>query len=304
VTARGDDAERFGRALLEHAAARGLTSATVVTAVTAWARQAWVDATTGASFEVDPDGLAAWVAQRIELGESFVEALTKIRPQEAALAWACGTGDGAAIAALEQQFGSHLEQALRGISDGRSGPEDVRQHVRLHLFVGGDGRAPAIEHYSGRGSLAAWLRVTSKRAALNATRRKDLPQAGLEPDAVLEGLALGHGDPELRFLKESYRQEFRAAFAEALGDLDVRQRTLVRLAAVDNASVRDIGRMYGVHHATAARWIAAAYGAVVDATKARLAIKLRASPDDVDSILSLIKSRLDASLARIRIPEE
>ena len=297
-------AQRFSKSLVGHAATRGLTSPAVVAAVSAWARQAWQDATSSAAYEVDPDGLAAWIAQRIELGESFVEALTKIRPREAGLAWACGTGDGAAIAALERDYGTHLEQAIRGISDGRSGPEDVRQHVRLHLFVGAEGRSPAMEHYSGRGSLAAWLRVTSKRAALNATRRKDLPQVGPEPDTILEGLALSHGDPELRFLKESYRHEFRAAFAEALGDLDVRQRTLVRLAAVDNASVRDIGRMYGVHHATAARWVAAAYGAVVDATKARLAAKLKASPDDVDSILSLIKSRLDASLARIRIPED
>jgi RNA polymerase sigma-70 factor, ECF subfamily len=300
-------ADRFTRAVLELAAARGATSPEVVQALRAWAPPAWARATGGRTELVPPERFADWLGGRIDADAGFVEVLTGFRLEESYLACACGSGEGSAIVALEERFGSHLEQALRGIVDARSGPDDIRQLVRVHLFVGEEGRPPAIERYSGRGSLAAWLRVTCKRVALNAVRRRELPQvadeAGAEPDAILDGLELGHGDPELRFLKDRYRHEFRGAFADALGDLDVRQRTLVRLAAVDGASVRDIGRMYGVHHATAARWVTAAYDAIVERTKARLAVSLRASPDDVDSILSLIKSRLDASLGRIRVDD-
>jgi RNA polymerase sigma-70 factor (ECF subfamily) len=268
----------------------------------AWVEQAWASGSVW-GVALSPAAFGAWVATRLDWSRPFAEALAAVRTDEAYLACACTAGNDAAIAVLERSFGDHIAHAIEGIADARSGPDDVRQQVRLHLFVGTPEPPPAIAQYSGTGSLAAWLRVTCKRAALNATRRKELPRSRLEPDAVLEGISLSHEDPELRFLKDRYRQEFRGAFAEALSGLDVRQRSLIRLAAIDGVGVRDIGRMYGVHHATAARWVGAAYAALVDATKATLASKLSASPSDVDSILSLIKSRLDASLARIRTDE-
>lgn len=245
--------------------------------------------TTWPNVVLDPDRFAAYLGERLTPGPAC-EALARLRAPELFLCCACAAGDRLAIEALEANYGAHIDAVLSrlGVST-----EDVAQLVRQRLLVAEEDDPPRITRYSGAGSLAAWLRVTARRTALNAMRRLDpaeaVQQLGL-PDTV--------DDPELDYLKRRYRDDFRVAFFEAVDALEPRPRTLLRQAFVHGMNSRQLGRMYQVHHATAARWVAAAREHLAAQTRVNLTARLRISEPELESIMLLIRSHLDLSIAR------
>jgi len=99
-------------------------------------------------------------------------------------------------------------------------------------------------------------------------------------------------------LKAEYRTEFATALREAIGELSAEDRTLLRQQIVDELSIDEIGAAFGVHRATAARWLQRARGALVTHTRGRLAARLKVSVEEVDSVIRLVQSQLDASVIR------
>ena len=63
-------------------------------------------------------------------------------------------------------------------------------------------------------------------------------------------------------------------------------------------SIDAIGAAFGVHRATAARWLLRAREALVAQTRARLASRLSMTVTEIDSVIELVQSRLDASVVR------
>ena len=88
------------------------------------------------------------------------------------------------------------------------------------------------------------------------------------------------------------------ASREAIAELDAEDRTLLRQQIVDQLSIDEIGAAFGVHRATAARWLQRARGALVTATRGRLAARLKLTVDQIDSVIRLVQSQLDASVIR------
>ncbi|MFO0631811.1 MAG: sigma-70 family RNA polymerase sigma factor [Nannocystaceae bacterium] len=262
-----------------------------------WLRRAWQRA-----LMRWPQGLRAaaygtGLAARVRPGERPGELDHALQLEDLALVCACLDGDAHAIAALEHGFARHLDQVFAGITDLRLGEDDKRQIVRVHLFVAGPDRPAAIATYSGRGSFVAWLRVTAKRALLNAVRRHEPARVDADDEAVADALAATAPDAELALLGAGYREAFRGAFRHALAQLTVRERGLLRQVTTGGLSVRDLGRIHGVHHATAARWLRQAYDALLGHLKRALAQSLSADERGVDSVLSMIRSGIDASFA-------
>jgi RNA polymerase sigma-70 factor, ECF subfamily len=99
-------------------------------------------------------------------------------------------------------------------------------------------------------------------------------------------------------MKAEYRTEFATSLREAIAELTAEDRTLLRQQIVDGLSIDALGAAYGVHRATAARWINRARGALVAATRTRLAARLAVSVEEIDSVIRLVQSRLDASVVR------
>lgn len=62
-------------------------------------------------------------------------------------------------------------------------------------------------------------------------------------------------------------------------------------------------KLYGVHRATAARWLADARAALGDAIRGELAGRLRIAASEVDSIVRLVQSRVDMSLDRLLVTD-
>ncbi|HKE15925.1 MAG TPA: sigma-70 family RNA polymerase sigma factor [Kofleriaceae bacterium] len=248
-------------------------------------RAAWPD------LEVEPVAFAGYVASRaaeagVAAGQLCVEDLY--------LACACAGGDDRAVEAFVRHVLPHVEAAVLSAGAGAADLEEVKGRVLDALFVAGD-RPRGIAGYAGRGRLRSWVRSIAVRTAvryLDGERRR----AG--PHDILDALGAADSDPELEHLRVRFGDAFRDAFAAALAGLSPRERNLLRQHYLDELTVDELGALYRVHRATAARWVAAAREVVFDSTRARLIESLGVAGSDLDSIMRLLKSDLDVSIAR------
>jgi RNA polymerase sigma-70 factor (ECF subfamily) len=120
----------------------------------------------------------------------------------------------------------------------------------------------------------------------------------MEDDKVMRGVSAAGDDPELAYIKDRYRTEFRQAFVDALGSLDDRQQALLRYYHVDSLNIDAIGTIYKVHRVTAYRWLEKARDALVHKTLGLLKERLNVEKNEFDSILRMIRSQLHLSLHR------
>jgi RNA polymerase sigma-70 factor (ECF subfamily) len=246
-------------------------------------REAWPD------IDVDFAEFARFVAAR--LGS---RAADRLDGPALYLVCACLAGDKRALAAFDQRYIVTLAQRLSRLERTGVSSEDVTQLLRIRFLFGEGGRPPRIADYNGAGDLRAWLRVAAVRIAISLQRkhRREEPDG----DEALRALADAGPGPELELMKEISRDEFAAALRTAVAELEPRQRNLLRHQALDRMSIDRIAALYGVHRATAARWVAQARDALVAGVRRRLQAKLAVAPERLDSLLLLIESRLDVSL--------
>jgi RNA polymerase sigma-70 factor, ECF subfamily len=256
---------------------------------------------------VAPERFARELARRIggpgalDSAQATLAAVTAARGGDIYLAIACCDGDGAALLRLDEIIGRELRHAAAKLTASPDQVAELHADLRRILLVEDDGRRAALREYAGRGDLRGYLRVTATRAlirAINRGRREIAIDDAEFFDRVLPG-----DDPELSILRSQYRETVDAALKSALAGLDTRARALLRYQLIDGWSIDQVGRLYGVHRATAARWIADAREALGAAVRAELASRLRIAPDEVDSIVRLVQSRVDMSLDRLLVPE-
>lgn len=255
-------------------------------ATIARARAAWTD------LAVEDERFATFLGGRVAAAE-----LDTARAADLWAACACGTGESRTLAAVEARYFPDVDAALgkMGLSADRIG--EVKQGLRGVLFVGDPaaGVAPRITEYRGSGDLRAWLRVTAMRAALKLLRKENRETP--TDDALLEARA-HEDDPELAYMKAAYRASFKVAFQEALESLHARERTLLKQQIVDGLGIDELGSLYQVHRATAARWVQSAREKLLTRTRRAFMLNARISSDECESIMRLVRSQLDVSLHR------
>lgn len=255
------------------------------------ARNSWPD------IEVDPVTFVAWVGTRLQVDHEPHEALAAVRASDLYLACACAQGDTAALSAFER-FVAEIDLALARMRVNRAQVEEVKQLVRQKLFVAPSAdKRVKIADYSGRGDLRRWVRAIAVRTCLNQMR-KGKREVLMKDDKVLAGVAHSDDDPELAYMKQKYRIEFREAFLAALNGLTDRQQNLLRYHHVDELNIDEIGAIYRVHRVTAYRWLEKAREALVTQTQKLLRAKLQVEAKEFDSILRMIRSQLHLSLVR------
>jgi RNA polymerase sigma-70 factor (ECF subfamily) len=177
---------------------------------------------------------------------------------------------------------------------GVSGPaaDDLVAALREKLFFGAE---PRIAEYSGLGSLAAWVRAVAHNAALNenaaATRNVDLDEILDAPDVQV--------DPELGYLKTRYAAEFKTSLAHAAQTLSPRERNLLRQHYVDGSTVDELGRIHGVHRATAAEWVVKARQALAREVRRDLAKRLSLSARELESLLRMLRSDVRSGITGV-----
>ncbi len=274
-------------------AASGLTALSAAAAASAWdsllasARMEWP------RVRFDEAHLLSFIGERLT-GNDLAAALAAAPAADLALAAACVAQEPTAHGAFESVLD---EVDAAGASTGALPDQiqEVKQLLRVQLLVAQDGKLPGIAGYRGKGSLRGWVRITATRELI---RHKKKRTREVSFSQSLERYLTSGVDPALEQLKAEYRTELALAIEEAIGDLTPEDRTLLRQAIVDEMSIDAIGAAFGVHRATAARWLNRARGALVAATHHRLAARLRMPVDQMESVIRLVQSRLDASVIR------
>jgi RNA polymerase sigma-70 factor (ECF subfamily) len=236
--------------------------------------------------DVPPADFARHVAARCA-GADPRKAIEGLHAADLYLACACARGDARAIALLEERFLAEVPRFLAPMRLPVSAVDEVRQLVRERLLVGDP---PRIADYAGRGPLAGWLRVVALRLA------SDLRREGAGTKERADEPAIPAVDPELLLVKRRYGEAFNQAFADAFAALDPEERNLFRLFYLDGLNLDRIAIVCQVSRATAGRRMLAARKRLLDGTLRLVGERLRVPPDELESLLGVVRSRLEISL--------
>jgi RNA polymerase sigma-70 factor, ECF subfamily len=242
--------------------------------------------------QVSDAAFGAFLAQR-RSSSGLEPALAIKHAADLYLACACASGDPAAMLLFEQlYFADEIDGPCR--RSGAIAPEEMRQRVRAKLFVGPE---PKILQYAGRSSLRTWLRAVVGRLVIDAARERprDLPT----PEKAFADLAHGGGDPDQLLSKHVYQEALEAAFSDAAARLSPRDKNLLRYGLGEGLNIDQIGRIYGVHRVTAARWLQKARAAFVAEMEALVKARLKMSNTEFESVLRLVLSQIDVTIARV-----
>jgi RNA polymerase sigma-70 factor (ECF subfamily) len=229
-----------------------------------------------------------------------------LRAGDLYLTCACARRVAGALEKFEQLFGAELARIAHRFERPGLPADDLIQLLRAKLFTtpAGDGaRAPdarpRIAMYTGQGFLQNWLRVTATRTFIDCGRvNPELPEIPIRNELVAV-LPEPKGDPELALLKREHMTHFKASFAEAVAALDGADRLLLKQHLVERLTIDQLGALYHLHRASAARRIAKARDALLLATRIALARRLGVPPERLASVLELVASRLEASIERL-----
>jgi RNA polymerase sigma-70 factor (ECF subfamily) len=211
------------------------------------------------------------------------------------IAAACASGDQQAMVRFDAQYLTTVERYVRRL---RLSPEllaELRQRMRLLILLG---PKPGIGRYRGSGALMAWVRIIAVRTALELIRGERLSSQAID-ERALDTLIAPELGPEAQALKGRYRDQVQAALREALSAMGDRDKTLLRLHFLDGSSIEAIGRIYGVHRATAARWLVALRRQMLQRVREALALPAGATSSELRSLVRLLEGEIELSLHRL-----
>ena len=194
--------------------------------------------------------------------------IDELQADDLCLIIACERGDENAWTDLVARFTSTVRSAARAASTTEDAAEDLSQSIWAELYglrARKDGMpAGKLAYYSGRGSLAGWLRAVVGQLAVD-TFRKQARLVQTDEDADLDRLAhdqhIGEGqavvagvpNPEESMSNRLAQTDMQQALSKSVQELAAEDRLLVKLYYFDNLRLREAGAVLGVHEATASR---------------------------------------------------
>ncbi|MCM3870872.1 MAG: sigma-70 family RNA polymerase sigma factor [Pyrinomonadaceae bacterium] len=203
---------------------------------------------------------------------SFIDGL---QADDLCLIVACERGNETAWSDLVERFTPTVRSAARSASSNEDGAQDLAQSIWAELYglrVRADGKpASKLAYYSGRGSLAGWLRAVVAQLAIDQ-HRKQSRTVQTEDDADFDRLTHGGDDgrelylattalnPEEAMSDKLAGAEMRTALARSIQGLSDEDRLLVKLYYFDGLRLREAGSVLGVHEATASRRLTRIHG--------------------------------------------
>ncbi|MBX7080237.1 MAG: sigma-70 family RNA polymerase sigma factor [Nannocystaceae bacterium] len=234
------------------------------------------------------------VGARLE--QASVAALDELRTDDLFLACGCVHGD---VAALQHFDRFALAPAVAAHVDADMGRDELQQQLRVRLLVRQHDAPARIEQYGGRGSLRAWTRIAVLRAIKDERRARSRRPHALElADGLLDDAAVA-ADPELEQVRARHGAAFRAAFAAAVAQLDAEARRLLRQHHLHGLTLDTLAAIYGIHRVTAARRLARAREALLEATRVELLRRLQLDASELAHAVAAMMSRLELSVERL-----
>lgn len=199
---------------------------------------------------------------------SIAEFIDGLQADDLCLIVACEQGDEAAWTDLVARFTTTVRSAARSASSNEDAAEDLAQSIWAELYglrLREDGKPSSkLAYYSGRGSLAGWLRAVVAQLAIDQ-HRKQVRLVQTDDDGDLDRLAqhvddgneqllsVGSVNPEHSVSNKFAGAEMQKALARSFKELSDEDRLLVKLYYFDGMRLREAGAILGVHEATASR---------------------------------------------------
>jgi RNA polymerase sigma-70 factor, ECF subfamily len=208
------------------------------------------------------------------------------------LACACAHGVPAAIDLFEQRFIRAVPRIVRSLELQGADIDDLQQALRVHVLTG---EKPRIGLYAGIGPLDGWFHMTALRFALRR-HRKPQARARAEQTMDLAQPLLSAPTQHMLGVLAGDRARLEAALERALTGLSARDKTLLRLNLLDDLGIDAIGRLYCVHRATAARWLAVIRRRIFESVRDELAPDVRLPTADLVSLVYHLRSQVEISL--------
>jgi RNA polymerase sigma-70 factor (ECF subfamily) len=219
-----------------------------------------VDAVLGKYLFVEGDA-----AERRDVS-AFVD---ELRADDLCLIIACERGDEKAWEDLVANFDSTVKSAARKISANSEDAEDLASSIWAELYglrVDAEGNKKSkLAYYSGRGSLAGWLRAVCSQLAIDQFRKQS-KFVQIEEAREFENLAeessnhsgndqvLHHVEnPEDLLTAKRTSDDVSTALSTAIASLADEDRLIVKLYYFDDLKLKDIASTFGYHEATASR---------------------------------------------------
>lgn len=195
------------------------------------------------------------------------EFIDKLQADDLCLIIGCEQGIQRAWTDLVERFSTTVRSAARSASANEDSAEDLAQSIwaELHgLRVREDGKpAGKLSYYSGRGSLAGWLRAVVAQLAVDQ-HRKQSRLVQTEEDADFDRIRQGQDEhdwsshaaqlnPEVETAQKFAGAELQEALSRSISQLPPEDRLLIKLYYFDGLRLREAGVVLGVHEATASR---------------------------------------------------
>ena len=197
---------------------------------------------------------------------SFID---EIRADDLCLILACERGDETAWSDLVKNFDSTVKSAARKYAKNAEDAEDLAGSIWAELYgLKRDARGNVktkLAYYSGRGSLAGWLRAVTNQLAVDQFRKeskfvqieeaREFENLANESSENSDNVKLVHGsdNPEENFSAKQTQKDVSDALKQAIEELEAEDKLILKLYYFDDLKLKDIGATLGFHEATASR---------------------------------------------------
>jgi RNA polymerase sigma-70 factor (ECF subfamily) len=184
-----------------------------------------------------------------------LEFLANIRTRDLVLARACAMGIEEAWEVFLTEYRETLYSAAYAITGDNASGRELADSLYAELFgmTERDGRRRSkLDSYTGRGSLAGWLRSVLVRRYIDDYRKA---RRLVSLDERIED---GEGDvavaaQTLTLPDEAHRNRLEACVGSVLAEMECQDRFLLRTYYLDGRSLAEIARLLGVHESTISR---------------------------------------------------
>lgn len=241
---------------------------------------------------------------------SIAEFIDGLQADDLCLIIACEQGNEAAWSDLVARFTATVRSAARSASANEDSAEDLAQSIWAELYglrVREDGKPSSkLAYYSGRGSLAGWLRAVVAQLAIDQHRKQsrlvqteedaDFDRLAQTDDGNQQPLSVGGVNPEQSISDKLAAGEMQRALARSFKELSAEDRLLVKLYYFDGLRLREAGAVLGVHEATASRRLTRIHGDLRRYVEAVLIKEKGWTKRETDLAFSEVAINLDGDL--------
>jgi RNA polymerase sigma-70 factor (ECF subfamily) len=228
--------------------------------------------------------------------------VNEIHADDVCLIIACERGDEKAWEDLVAGFDPVVKSAARKTASNAEDADELASSIWAELYglrQDADGtRKSKLAYYSGRGSLAGWLRAIISQMAVDRFRKQSR-MVQIEEMREFEIIAeessnnsnndhvISHSEnPEELFSEQQTAEDVAEALQSAIGSLEAEDRLILKMYYFDDLKLKDIASVFGYHEATASRKLARVQSEVRKSVEKSLKVRHGWSDIEVKRYLS------------------